>query len=205
MMIKPIDNLINLNATYNVDLISNLSLSKNSACIKYALAYKDFDPSKDYDTTEKVNTFKPTPDWWAYKCKSYAYQDDRFNILNPKKPQRDLTKTVTEEDFSEFMKLYNDPENGKCHLCGEHFTYSNKPTLDRINNDLGHELKNCLLACASCNQLRNRTDEKVSRLRIQLKKYCHLHSLPTTIANEKEYYDLREGITGGLSMVMHRQ
>ena len=31
MMIKPIDNLINMNAEYNVDLIRNLSLSKNAS------------------------------------------------------------------------------------------------------------------------------------------------------------------------------
>ena len=58
-MIKPIDNLINLNAQYNVDLISNLSLSKNSVCIKYALAYKDFDPSIDYNIINTSNTFIP--------------------------------------------------------------------------------------------------------------------------------------------------
>ena len=51
------------------------------------------------------------------------------------------------------MKIYNNPETGKCHLCGEHFTDSNKPTLDRINNDLGHELSNNKLACSSCNSL----------------------------------------------------
>ena len=102
------------------------------------------------------------------------------------------------------MKIYNNPETGKCHLCGEHFTDSNKPTLDRINNDLGHELSNCKLACSSCNSLRSYKDDKITRLRIQLKKYCKLNQLPTTLTNEREYFDLREGITGGLSMVMHR-
>ena len=205
MMLKPIDNLINLNAEYNVDLISNLSLSKNSVCIKYALAYKDFDPSIDYGIINTSNTFIPTINWWSYKCDSYYYQDERFNKLNPNKPQRDLNQVVSEDDFNEFIKLYNNPSTGKCHLCGEHFTNHNKPTLDRIDNDIGHELSNCVLACASCNQLRNRSDDKVTRLRIQLNKYCRLHKLPTTISNEKEYYDLREGITGGLSMVMHRK
>ena len=205
MMIKPIDNLISLNAQYNVDLISNLSLSKNSVCIKYALAYKDFDPSVDYAIINETNTFIPTLNWWSRKCDSYYFQDERYNKLNPKKTQRNLNNVVDDSDFEAFMKMYNDTNTGKCHLCGEHFTNSNKPTLDRIDNEKGHELDNCLLACAECNKLRSRGDDKVTRLRIQLIKYCRLHKLPTTISNENEYYDLREGVTGGLSMVMHRQ
>ena len=100
--------------------------------------------------------------------------------------------------------MYNDENTGKCHLFGEHFTFSNKPTLDRIDNDKGHELSNCKLAWASCNCLRKQEDDKVNHLRIQLKKYCLLNGLPMTISDEREYYDLREGITGGLSLVMHR-
>ena len=61
MMIKPIDNLIKMNAEYKVDLLSNLSLSRNAACIKYALAYKDFNPEQHYGIVNEKNTFKPTP------------------------------------------------------------------------------------------------------------------------------------------------
>ena len=37
-----------------------------------------------------------------------------------------------------------------------------------------------------------------------MKKYCKLNQLPTALTNEREYFDLREGITGGLSMDKHR-
>ena len=97
MMIQPIDNLINLNAKYNVDLISNLSLSKNAVCEKYALAYKDFNPNIDYAIINTKNEFIPTHEWWSYKCDSYYYQDQKFNKLNPKSPQRDLSKCVDDE------------------------------------------------------------------------------------------------------------
>ena len=215
MMIKPIDNLIALNAQYNVDLLSNLSLSKNASCIKYALAYKDFDewmrgsgedsnPRNNIGITNKYNTFKPSKKWWQYKCDSYYNQDEKYNRLNPKKPQRDLTKCVSENDFEAFMKMYDDPNKGRCHLCHEHFTYQNKPTLDRIDNNKGHQIDNCLLACAECNKLRKRDDPKITALRIQLKKYCKLHHLPTLINDEREYYSIRNAITGGLSNVMHR-
>lgn len=95
-------------------------------------------------------------------------------------------------------------DKGKCHLCGEHFTYDNKPTLDRIDNNKGHQIDNCLLACAECTRLRQRDDDRITRTKIQLKKFCKLHLLPTLITDEKEYYSLRENITGGLSNVLHR-
>ena len=164
MMIKPIDNLIQLNAQYKVDLISNLSLSKNASCIKYALAYKDFNPHENYNPIHKYNEFMPNPKWWQFKCENYYKQDERYNLSHPVK--RDLSKCVSSNDYKEFLKLYNDPIKGKCHLCKEHFTYQNKPTLDRINNDIGHEFSNCLLACAECNKLRKRDDPKITALRI---------------------------------------
>ena len=200
MMIRPIDNLIKMNAEYKVDMISNLSLSKCSACIKYALAYKNFDPHVDYDIINKENTFKPTSKWWRYKCESYFKQDQKYNQTHATKP-RNLEKCISVDDYDKFLKIY---ENSCCHLCGEHFTNTNKPTLDRINNDIGHELENCKLACAECNKLRKRDDPKITRLRTQLKKFCKLHHLPTLINDEQEYYSLRNNITGGLSNVQHR-
>ena len=200
MMIKPIDNLIELNAQYHVDLISNLSLSKCSACIKYALAYKDFDINKDYEVVNKENTFKPTLQWWKYKVHSYYEQDCKYNQTHKMNP-RNLEKCICDDDYERFLQKY---QNSKCHLCGEHFTNTNKPTLDRINNDLGHEFDNCELSCPECNKLRKKDDAKVTRLRIQLKKFCKIQNLPTLINDEEEYYSLRNGITGGLSNVMHR-
>ncbi len=200
MMIKPIDNLIAMNAEYNVDMISNLSLSKCSACIKYALAYKDFDPTTEYDIINKENSFKPTIKWWKYKCDCYYKQDQKYNQTHSNN-MRNLDKCISVSDFDEFMKMYN---NGCCHLCKEHFTNVNKPTLDRIDNDIGHELSNCKLACVECNKLRKRDDPKITSLRIQLKKFCKLNHLPTLINDEQEYYSLRNNITGGLSNVQHR-
>lgn len=78
-MIAPLINLIDLNAEYHVDLQHNLSLSSNSSAIKYMLAYKDFDPRKDYCTKVTASTFKPTLKWWTRKCNSYREQDESFN------------------------------------------------------------------------------------------------------------------------------
>ena len=203
MMIKPIDNLIELNGKYGVDMLSNMSLSKNASAIKYALAYKGFDPDEDYQVVNDKNTFKPTKEWWSNKCDRYYDQDCKYNSKHTDN-LRNLDNCVDDDDYDKFIEMYNNPETGKCYLCGEHFTYDNKPTLDRIDNNIGHEFSNCRLACELCNKLRSNNDDKITRLRIQIKKYCKLHHLPMTISNEKEYYRLRNGITGGLSNVMHR-
>ena len=160
-MINPIDNLIESTARDGIDLLSNLSLSRNSSEIKFAMMYHDFDQNTDYVIVNEVNTFKPTREWWEYKCDQYYKQDERFNSKHG--DARDLDKCVTVDDFDSFMKMYNDLALGRCHLCGEHFTYSNKPTLD---NGIGHELTNCKLACEVCNKMRSKPDDKVTRLRI---------------------------------------
>lgn len=218
IMIKPILKLIEMNAAYNVDLQNSLSLSSNASSIKYALACKDFNPKIDYGIINKKTTFQPNKTWWSRKCDNYYNQDKAYNEKIHKKMSccdkitdeykrlqsklRDLSKCVCTNDFKDFMKLYN--ENGVCYLCGEHFTESNKPTLDRINNDKGHELDNCKLACAVCNRLHNRNDEKITRLLIQLNKFWKINHLPTTLTNKTEYKLLRESIFGGLSIVFHR-
>ena len=114
MVIKPIDALFELNAKNRIDMLSNLSLSKNSNSACYEPNYRNFDPNIDYAIINSVNTFKPTLKWWSYKCRKYEYQDDEFNKKHPKSPQRNVSKCVSDKDFDEFIKMYNDPDKGKC-------------------------------------------------------------------------------------------
>ena len=203
---EAIDKLIALNAEYHVDLLHNLSLSKNASCIKYAMAYEQFE--HDFKQGKLVKTsntyyaaFKPNRKWWSYKCSNYYYQDSKYNNSHPN-DLRDLDKCVCDDDYDKFIEKYN--KSKCCYLCGEMFTNKNKPTLDRVDNNIGHEFDNCELACAECNKLRSREDANITRLRIQLKNYCKLHNLPTLITDEDEYRSLRDNIVGGLSNVMHR-
>ena len=203
---EAIDKLIALNAEYHVDLLHNLSLSKNASCIKYAMAYEQFE--NDFKQGKLVKTsntyyaaFKPNRKWWSNKCSNYYYQDSKYNNSHPNN-LRNLDKCVCENDYDKFIKKYN--KSKCCYLCGEMFTNKNKPTLDRVDNNIGHEFDNCELACAECNKLRSREDANITRLRIQLKNYCKLHNLPTLITDENEYRSLRDNIVGGLSNVMHR-
>lgn len=194
-MISPIDNIIEFNWEYKVDALINLSLSANASSIKYALAYKDFDPHNDYSTNNTCEIFKITPEFWKKKCEGYMKQD--------LKAQRDVTDILTVDDYEDMMKVYE--ECGyKCYLCHERFTDNNKPTLDRIDNKRCHSKDNVLFCCQSCNIYKSNRDMDEVRLLIQLRKYCLKNNLPMTIPHEPVYHVLRNGITGGLSNVLHR-
>ena len=79
-MIPAIDNIIKLNWEYKVDCLSNLSLSSNAVAIKYAQAYKDFDPmiwfEDDEDDLTAEDAFVITREWYNIKCKEYTKQDE---------------------------------------------------------------------------------------------------------------------------------
>lgn len=94
----------------------------------------------------------------------------------------------------------------KCYLCGEPFSYDNKPTLDRIDNSKSHTKENCKLCCEYCNKCKSNKDEASSKLLINLRKFALYNHLPMTLMSYQvaEYHILRDGITGGLSNVQHR-
>ena len=191
-MISPLNNLIERTAQYKVDMLSNLSLSANSSMTKYALAYKDFDPYANYAKSTKT-TFQLTKAWWRAKIKTYQEQD--------KAKGRDITNNVNMDDFEYYKQRF---ATETCYLCHEGFTSENTPTLDRIDNSKGHSKDNVKICCKFCNTLKSDRSEEEARLYVNLKKYCQLHNLPMTITNDDVYHLLRDGITGGMSNVLHR-
>jgi hypothetical protein len=178
---------------YKVDTLLNLSLAANASSIKYALAYEDFDINGDYHIESNEKTFVPNLEWFKHKCDSYAIQDKKAKRNN-----------LTEKDFLYILGLYNQDPN--CYICHQRFTWNNKPTLDRINNEIGHTKDNVKFCCEYCNNCKSSRDEESTRLNIQLRNYALKYNLPMTLSQKDEYayHILRTGITGGLSLVMHR-
>lgn len=193
-MISPLDNLINLFWEHKIDMLKNLSLSANASAIKYAKCYDDFKLDGDYSIHESETGFVPTKEWFERKCKQYKDQDVKAN--------RDVSKNISEEDYDQFSKIYTP----RCYLCNEKFTNTNLPTFDRINNNHSHTIDNIKFACKYCNSVRADSDENIAKLKIQLRKYCLKYDLPMTLCknDEEAYKVIRNGITGGLSNVMHR-
>lgn len=125
---------------------------------------------------------------------------DKYMSL--KKQLRNLNQRDDVDDYKMFITMYHNQDH--CYLCREAFIEINPPTLDRINNNLGHSLSNCKFACVSCNTVRKCDDDCITRVRIQVSKYCKSHHLPTIISTRTEYQFWRSAIFGGLSFVLHR-
>ncbi|KAA6379896.1 MAG: hypothetical protein EZS28_024579 [Streblomastix strix] len=107
-----------------------------SACanaIKYALAYWDFKLDQDYTPKDDYATFILTQNYWNIKVQNYLEQD--------KKRNRDTSNNIKESDCAFYRKLFL---STGCHICKARFTSKNPPTLDRINNDIGHSADNSL-------------------------------------------------------------
>lgn len=62
-MIKPIDELIELNSKFGVDMLANLQLSINTNKMKLARMYVDINHIKDYNIVNQENTSKPSKKW----------------------------------------------------------------------------------------------------------------------------------------------
>ena len=67
--------------------------------------------------------------------------------------------------FKEVIELLNE-SNMKCHYCAcetyllyEIVRENKQWSLDRINNDIGHNRNNLLIACLECNLKRRRTNK----------------------------------------------
>jgi hypothetical protein len=195
-MIQPLDKSIELNWQYGVDTLKSVSLSANASAIKYSLAYKDFDVNADYSIPTILPPFTFTKKWFEARCESYKKQD-----LKAKKP-RDVAKNIALKDYEEMKRRFD--ENPRCHLCKSLLTSCNKPSFDRIDCNISHQLDNLLFACKDCNNLRWNKSIEEARVLIQANRYALQKSLPMTITNEAVYWIIRKGITGGLANVMHR-
>ncbi|KAA6398173.1 MAG: hypothetical protein EZS28_006296 [Streblomastix strix] len=192
-MIKPISHLIQITREEKVDMLGYMSLAQIASQIKFKYCYGKFDINASYNIVNGFEQFEVTKYWWNNKVKGYINQDEFA--------KRDISNNVNEDDIDWIKdKVINET----CHLCHNKFTKENKPTLDRIDNSIGHTKENCQLACQICNTVKADKDNDISKLKIQLMKYAIYEHLPMTINNESVYNILKECMQGGLSNVYNQ-
>jgi hypothetical protein len=196
IMIPIIDYLIKKFAEDSVDMLRNFSLSSCASQTKYAGAYEDFYIEGDYSETKK-STFVLSKEFWERKVLSYKQQDEKAERYNTK-------NNVSKEDYEYFEQLF---KTSKCYICKEGFTFTNKPTLDRIDNNKPHTKDNVKPCCCYCNRYKSDKDERWTTLFIQLRKFALKRNLPMTLTagDDDQYRLLRDGIAGGLSNVHNRR
>ncbi|KAA6379203.1 MAG: hypothetical protein EZS28_025270 [Streblomastix strix] len=193
IMLQPIDNLIRMMFKYKIDMLSMFSMSQCANAIKYSSAYDDFEMNGNYNVEDTDKPINITMPYWRAKVDSYIEQDQKKN--------RDISNNVTIDDYEYFKEIF---EKQSCYICHSKFTWKNRPTLDRIDNELSHSKDNVFPCCLYCNKYKGNRDEKQMKLMIQLRKYSILKQLPMTLVNQDVYTIIRKNITGGLSNVLHR-
>ncbi|KAA6342550.1 MAG: hypothetical protein EZS28_052380, partial [Streblomastix strix] len=141
LLLSAIDNRINDYKDYHIDLLQNTSLAKLSCLKKYAYCYKNFNISSCYNPEDKANTFVLSLDYWKSKVDSYNEQD--------KRKKRRIDHNITYNDYEYFHDVFLIQ---RCHMCQARFTYDNKPTLDRIDNEKSHTKANVIPCSLYCNK-----------------------------------------------------
>ncbi|KAA6399263.1 MAG: hypothetical protein EZS28_005214 [Streblomastix strix] len=160
---------------------------------QYVYDFTSFQDRWEYLKHYNIRDVTFTQYWWNNKVKGYINQDEFA--------KRDTTNNVIEDDID---WIRDKVATETCHLCHNKFTKENKPTLDRIDNSIGHTKSNCQLACQICNTVKADKDNDISKLKIQLMKYAIHEHLPMTINNESVYNMLKKCMQGGLSNVFHQ-
>jgi hypothetical protein len=159
IMIKPILFLIDVWKKFNINMLNFMTLASCTQAIKYMMLYEDMRMDECYVVDdERVLNFVLTEDWIREKSISYKVQNEKAGCS---------TNNNIEFNFNNFYELNKllKRQQFKCLLCNMRFTNSNKPTLDRIDNDIGHTLQNVRFACLPCNRLKSNKDED-TRVRI---------------------------------------
>ncbi|KAA6358170.1 MAG: hypothetical protein EZS28_046303, partial [Streblomastix strix] len=165
---------------------------------KYKMCCDDLDlnsryVNKDDSALLKFTPFELTQEHWNKKVASYNMQDTKAG--------RSIKDNVKEDDYEYFRDII---KGGQCWFCEVRFTNKNPPTLDRIDNSLGHSKSNVQLACQWCNVKRGNRDPFITKGLIQLKRYYLSKGLPMPLTDEETYHKLRPNITGGLANAFHR-
>ena len=169
-----------------------MSLPGLAEKIMFQFEFQDFN---DRYIHEQIPEQEYTPFYISsQRLKNYSYQDQDTRRYNAKK----FIKMNEVEDL--FKK-----QSSRCFHCWENLTLETW-TLDRINNNYGHETGNCLLSCLRCNTQRGDTKLTVFTRKKALLRYSQEHDLIHLIDEENKivYEKLKNNICGGASIVFHR-
>ncbi|KAA6359597.1 MAG: hypothetical protein EZS28_044876, partial [Streblomastix strix] len=114
-------------------MLSQISLFQIANSIKYNYAQEDFDINGDYNIETGNKEYKFYSEKWNKKVEGYLQQDIKAG--------RDTVNNVNANDIDYFNQMIPN----KCCYCNAKFTSVNKPTLERIDNNMAHTKDNCKL------------------------------------------------------------
>lgn len=153
---------------------------------------------QEFNETYKHETITPCKykDFTNWKDKKQGY------ITQDKNSGRyDKNAFISHDEVLELTKK----QSGKCLYC-HYWLNDEKWTLDRIDNELGHNSGNCVLACVTCNKYRSDQNFNEFKRKQALFRYARDNPMIHLIdeANKEVFQKLRDNIVGGPSIVFHR-
>jgi hypothetical protein len=198
IMVRPIDYCIQASFRKDkIDMLNKMTLAGCAQAARYRWLYEGFDIDGCYveDNPGEAN-YVLYRNSFQCMCNSYKKQD--------KIKERDTSLNVSVKNYGDVKKLIS-KQNNRCKYYNRRFTFSCKPTLDRVDNDKAHTLDNVVAACLDCNRIKKRcTDAEIFRLKVQLNLYAYKYHLPRVVCNEHALKLLQASTLGGISNVMHR-
>lgn len=126
------------------------------------------------DCTEKVMKSKSRKPFKEYIKKYDAKNWERRLVITCRKI--DSLKSHAFDVDIEWIRNQCKIQDNKCAHCKEVLSFDmvpgnrKKPSVDRIDNSLGHLKTNCLISCINCNLLRGDMDIDRFRNRLEAKK-----------------------------------
>ena len=176
-----------------IDMLKDgFSLPALAEKIMFSFGFKEFNESFIHKTIptcvfNSINNIKA-------KLRGYKSQDidsERYSREN----------FISKDEVNLLIKK----QSSKCNYCWKSCDDTNW-TLDRINNDYGHDSNNCCISCIDCNLQRNDQFYSVFYRKKALVRYSYKNPLIYLIdeKNKEVFYKLKNSITGGPSIVFHR-
>jgi hypothetical protein len=154
IMIPSVLELISFAFEDKVDMLQNFSLASVAVQKRYASIYEDFNISENYEkANELAQNFYFDFSNCLHMCQRYKEQDKEAkrnadNVINPQDDYEALKDMFTGDKIIETPINYKQVE---CYVCHKKFSSIIKPTLDRLNNNVAHELNNVVPCCRVCN------------------------------------------------------
>lgn len=153
------------------------------------------------NTTERLNGYKQQDKQPFKIVKEKGKNGEVEEKKVSKKVVYDEDEFITKDEIKDVIQR----QGGKCLYCWKKCDVENW-SLDRIDNNKGHNSKNCVLSCINCNKQRSDMFHTIFYRKKRLLHYSYYNPLIHLISeeNKEAFYKLKQNITGGASIVFHR-
>jgi hypothetical protein len=89
--------------------------------------------------------YRTSPEYQKYQREYWQSPRGKFSIYRTRAKRKNIEFTLTLEQFKNIILQ-------PCHYCGEYLEEKEHCGVDRVDNNLGYTLVNCVPCCRRCNR-----------------------------------------------------